>query len=168
MNIYPENSRDHRDCALATTFLLGTINAYPKCRGELSPAMRKLKQILFEIRDSLKIKKYSAGEERDIHAAIDSAEAHGFCYFEDAEPAAQYKSWLLMWFVSENAFGDAYTLSQFWKQKKAAKWKEAKGIIDRITSIYYRKYPREESEAFKIWACWASPYHDESLTSMWD
>lgn len=165
---YPSNSTDHRNCVLGISWPLAAIDYYPQKYGEPSPAMQRLRPILKALHDSLKVDILSAGANRDIKAACDAAAEHGAVYDDKEDAKTQYKHWLVIWFTAENAFADADARSTEWKNKRPDLWAKARESLNRISTALYKHHPAEESEGFKIWCCYASPYHDESLTSMWD
>lgn len=161
-------AREHRDCLLGVSFPLAAINLYPHACGSPSPALEKVRVILVKLHKILEMGTVSRGEDRDIEETCAAAIAHG-CYYEDTEtPKQQLARWRVMWFVSEYAFGDAYSLSGYWKLKAPSLWKDAKGYIDRITTTMCRYHPAEEEEACKIWCCFASPYRNPNLVKTWE
>lgn len=165
---YPEKPFEHRDAVLGISFPMDTIDNYPMVCGEPPAALKKLLPLLKKLHGTLQVDKLSAGEHRAITAACDGARDNGSGYDTEAGKEEQLRGWRVMWFVSEYAFGDAYSLSGYWKLKAPSLWKDAKGYIDRITTTMCRYHPAEEEEACKIWCCFASPYRNPDLVKTWE
>lgn len=159
---YPRSSIQHRDAVLGVSFLLGTIEFWPKGRPMLQ-SIQKVLPVLVKIHDLLGVEKMPEGEVRDIGRAGDAAVDFGAYYDSEWDADSQYRGWLRMWFLSCAAFEDALHIAPSYVEPSRDLWIKAQGIIDRMNQTLARRYAREAQEGFAIWCAHASPYHHEEL-----
>ena len=159
---YPKSSTQHRDAVLGVSFLLGTIDYWPKGRPLLA-GIQKALPTLIKIHDLLGVEKMPEGEVRDIGKAGDLAVDHGAYYDTQWDAAAQYKGWLVMWFMSCAAFEDALNIAPAWVEPCRDLWDKAADALGRVSRSLAHRYPREAIEGERIWCAHASPYAHPEL-----
>ena len=158
----PHNSFQHRDAVLGISFLISTIQYWPKWRGQL-PGVQKCLPLLQKIHDTLVVERIPEGEARDIGRACDRACDYGAAYDSEDTHEQQYAGWLRMWFMGAAAFEDAHRLSEAWVEPSRDLWAKTAEAIGKVSRSLAKHHPREAIAGERIWCAHASPYAKPEL-----
>lgn len=163
----PTNSIAHRDCCIGLGFVRVPIEKFPYWR-KMPTGIARVHKIILTLQALLDVENFTAGEERSMRAASDTAadliEHYDAAHNQSKDEA--YSAWCVMWFLGDEAFADAIYYGGPWK-KRPDLWLQAKHLIGVVSDKLYLYHKEEAEEAARIWHCHASPRHDEKLEVIW-